>query len=44
MLLAVDFGAGIEDGWSKITEFVPKFLAFLAIPERAQQRKNQARA
>lgn len=31
MTLAVEWSTGIEDGWSKITTFVPKFIAFLLV-------------
>ncbi|MDP9396802.1 MAG: hypothetical protein M3P96_02765 [Actinomycetota bacterium] len=30
-VLAVDFGQGVEDAWSAVASFVPKFLAFLVI-------------
>jgi small-conductance mechanosensitive channel len=31
MLAKIEFGKGIEDAWSKITTFVPKLAAFLAV-------------
>ena len=31
MLLAIDFGKGIEDAWSDIAAFVPKFIGFLIV-------------
>ena len=32
MILAeIDFGQGVEDAWSSVATFVPRFLAFLAI-------------
>jgi hypothetical protein len=31
VLAAVDYGRGVEDAWSRITTFVPKFIAFLVI-------------
>ena len=30
-MFAVDFGQGVEDAWTNVAEFVPKFLAFLVI-------------
>ncbi len=31
LALSVDFGQGFTDAWSAVAEFVPKFIAFLAI-------------
>ena len=31
MVLAVDFGRGVEDAWSTVATFIPKLLAFLLI-------------
>jgi hypothetical protein len=31
VLAAVDYGQGIQDAWSRVTTFVPKFVAFLLI-------------
>src|SRR4051794_33409479 len=31
MVLAIDWSTGVENAWSDIAEFVPKFLAFLVI-------------
>lgn len=31
VLAAVDYGQGVEDAWSKVASFVPKFLGFLAV-------------
>jgi hypothetical protein len=31
MFAKIDFGAGIEDAWSKVATFVPQFLAFLVV-------------
>ena len=30
-MAAVDYGRGIEDAWTRVTTFVPKFLAFLVV-------------
>ena len=30
-LAAVDYSRGIEDAWTKVTTFVPKFIAFLVV-------------
>lgn len=31
LALSVDFGRGFTDAWSAVAEFIPKFIAFLAI-------------
>jgi hypothetical protein len=31
LIAAIDFGRGVEDAWSSIASFVPKFLGFLVI-------------
>ncbi|MGW0122908.1 membrane protein [Streptomyces sp. NPDC003327] len=31
LALSVDFGQGFTDAWSAVAEFIPKFIAFLAI-------------
>ena len=30
-LAAIDYGRGVEDAWTKVTTFVPKFIAFLVV-------------
>src|SRR5215210_3407161 len=31
MVLALDFGKGVEDAWASVAEFVPRLFAFLLI-------------
>jgi len=30
-LLAVNYGQGVQDAWSKIATFIPEFVAFLIV-------------